>query len=83
MPQSSTDPRKKQDLLPRDGETFRGRTWYKKGESTSFRVMQKRTCPTESHLFECHGEACRWVQWHLPEDGVVSRSLEDGFDTEG
>lgn len=24
-----------------------------------------------------------WVQWFLPEDSVVSRSLGDGFDTEG
>lgn len=61
-PESSTDPRKNQDLLPRDGEISRGRTWYKKSESMSFCIMQKRTCHTENHVFECHEEARCWVQ---------------------
>lgn len=49
----------------------------------SFCIMQKRTCHTENHVFERHEEAWCGIQWRLPEDSVVSRSLEDGFDTEG
>lgn len=49
----------------------------------SFCIMQKRTCHTENQVFEGHEEACGWVRRRLPEDSVVSRSLEDGFDTEG
>lgn len=45
--------------------------------------MQKGTCHTENHLFERRGEAWCCVRGCLPEDGVTSGGLEDGFDTEG